>query len=309
MWGVLLIMLGGTIVGAFLAWSNSTLIGIFGTTLLLFVFMQIAYQILVRRVGFEVNRYRCSRCRYFWLVQDLTPQRTALVVRKLEEDLPHLRQRGQERAIADTLVALGSAKLSLEDQEQGVRLSQEGLALARQIEHQRAVAIALNSLGLAALLLGDHERARDLLEECRSEARTLGEWQWIAMPLNNLGFATLDGGEDRQAERLFAESLDLQRKLGQRVFIAWGLAGLAEVGIVRHRMGHAARLCAAAQAVCEDAGVPFLEGMRRRQERAITAARAVLGETAFAAAWAEGRMMPQNKAIDYALSAIHQNEV
>ena len=47
--------------------------------------------------------------------------------------------------------------------------------------------------------------------------------------------------------------------------------------------------------------VPFMPGMRRRQERAITAARALLGENEFAAAWSKGYMMPQDKAIAFAL--------
>ena len=133
-------------------------------------------------------------------------------------------------------------------------------------------------------------------------ARELRDWQVMASPLNSLGFAVLDGGEHERASQLFAEALVLQQKLGRAESIAWNLEGLAEVAATRKQMARAATLCAAAQALREEIGVPRMLAMQERYERTIAAVRALLGETAFAAAWREGRMMPQDDAIVYALA-------
>jgi tetratricopeptide (TPR) repeat protein len=268
-----------------------------GVTLLLLAACLIFFQ----RVGIAVPRYRCRRCRYRWITLDPRPDIVQTIARKVEAELPRQRARDNQRALAGALVALGAAKTNLEDEEQGRRLSEEGLALARAHGDKRMVAAALNTLGLIALFRGHHERAWVLLDECRGLTRDVGDWQWMAMPLNNLGLATLDGGDEQRAEALFRESLGLQSKLGQKVNVAWGLAGLAEVAITRRQLDRAVRLCAAAQAVCEDAGVPFTSGMRRRYERVLAGARTLLGEPVFATAWANGRMMPQDAAIAYAL--------
>jgi hypothetical protein len=269
----------------------------------------IGSNIFGRRVGIEMNRYRCSRCRYVWVVEELRPEQLRLIARKIEADLPHLRRTGKQRALLIALVALGETKLNLDDERAGVRLSEEGLELARTIGHKLCIALTLNNLALAAIFCGNHERSRSLVEETWNLAHELGNWELVAVCMNNLGFAALDSGDDQQAGQLFADALRIRQKLCHRAGLSWPIAGLAEVAAARRQTARAATLCAMAQAVVDDAGVPFVEGMRRRQGRAITAARAVLGETAFAAAWAEGRMMPQNKAIDYALSVIHQNEV
>ena len=101
----------------------------------------------------------------------------------------------------------------------------------------------------------------------------------------------------------------MRQKLCHRVGMGWPITGLAEVAVARRQMARAATLCAAAQAIYEEASIPISQGVGRRQERTITAARTLLGEAAFAAAWMEGRLMPHDKAIVYALSSNEYHEV
>ncbi len=61
--------------------------------------------------------------------------------------------------------------------------------------------------------------------------------------------------------------------------------------------GWAVRLWATAEAFRETSGVPLLPTHGPLYERRVTAARAQLGEEAFAAAWAEGRTMTPEQAI------------
>ena len=59
----------------------------------------------------------------------------------------------------------------------------------------------------------------------------------------------------------------------------------------------AARLWGAAEALRETMGTPISPVYRADYERSVAAARAQLGEQAFAAAWAEGRTMTPEQAL------------
>jgi hypothetical protein len=64
----------------------------------------------------------------------------------------------------------------------------------------------------------------------------------------------------------------------------------------------AARLFGADEALRETLGLGILPIWRDHYQRGVAAARALLGDAAFAAAWAEGRAMTLVQAIAYALS-------
>jgi hypothetical protein len=66
---------------------------------------------------------------------------------------------------------------------------------------------------------------------------------------------------------------------------------------------HAARLFGAAEALRAAIGSPIPPIERAEYERAVAASRTALGEAAFAAAWAEGRAMTLERAVEFALAA------
>jgi hypothetical protein len=65
------------------------------------------------------------------------------------------------------------------------------------------------------------------------------------------------------------------------------------------------QLCGAAAALREALGAPLAPNRREEWERELGAARAALGEAAFAAAWAEGQALPLEDAITLALQDGH----
>jgi hypothetical protein len=67
-----------------------------------------------------------------------------------------------------------------------------------------------------------------------------------------------------------------------------------------------ARLCGAAESLRGTLQAPPRLAVRAFYERALAAARAELGEDAFRAAWAEGRAMPPERAVAYALEETAQ---
>jgi hypothetical protein len=68
------------------------------------------------------------------------------------------------------------------------------------------------------------------------------------------------------------------------------------------RSERAIRLLGAGEAFCETLGARPPVAIREEYERTVSEARAALGEAAFAAAWAEGRAMSLDQAVEYALS-------
>ena len=83
--------------------------------------------------------------------------------------------------------------------------------------------------------------------------------------------------------------------------VAWHLVGLAGVEAEEDRAERAARLLGAATAVLQRVGFPLPPHYQREQDRAQQQAQAALDEAGFAAAWAIGRAMTLEQAIEYAL--------
>ena len=81
------------------------------------------------------------------------------------------------------------------------------------------------------------------------------------------------------------------------MLIALGLEGLAAVVTTQGEQVWAARLWGAAEALREAMGVPIPPVYRAGFERSVAATRLLLGEKAFAAAWAEGRAMTPEQAL------------
>ena len=83
----------------------------------------------------------------------------------------------------------------------------------------------------------------------------------------------------------------------------FNLEGLAGVVASQGALRWAAQLWGAAAARREAIAVPRLPVDRAGYEQAVAAARAQLGEDAFAAAWQEGRTMTLEQVIDDALKS------
>jgi hypothetical protein len=118
----------------------------------------------------------------------------------------------------------------------------------------------------------------------------------------NLGLVAFAQGDWEAARAFFAESLTICSKLGLQGNSASCLEGLAGVHGVGGEPKRAARLLGAAEAVRTAINEPMPPGDRAEYERFVAAARAALDEKTFAAAWAEGRAMPLEQAIELALA-------
>jgi hypothetical protein len=140
----------------------------------------------------------------------------------------------------------------------------------------------------------------------------LGLRALIAEVLGHLGTVALEQGDWRRAAATHTESLNLSRELGDRPEIAYDLEGLARVAAVSANPAgdprRGALLLSAAAALRAIIGAPLPPVEAEPVERALEEVRAALGEQAFAAAWAEGQVLPMDEAITLALEMVQVEE-
>ncbi len=209
---------------------------------------------------------------------------------------------------------LGQTLIGLGDDERPRELFEESLAVVRSMGHQWSVAAQLRSLGIVAYRQGDLDRAMELLEESLAVWATLRATRGPHDALCELGHVLVARSDPQRAAARYAASLELCKEMGDRLGIARCLEGLAgvvaatsdggaETGLIR-----AVRLLGAAAALRQALGVPVSRVDRPTFERAVAAVRAGVGEDAFAAAWAEGRALPLDEAIEVALEVARQTQ-
>ena len=219
-----------------------------------------------------------------------------------EESQAVFREFGDKQSIADSLTDLGGqVALAQGDDATARALFEEGLGLYRQLGDKVGMVGALNELADVAQRSGEYQSAKTLAGEALTSARALGSKRGTAEALRSLGFLASRQGEYDQAVAHFKESLGVYRHLGNKAEIQRLLEGMAmAVGSQRQPL-RAARLLGAAEALREALGVVLHTADRPDHDRAVADIRSVVGEEAFNAAWAGGRTMALEQAIEYAL--------
>jgi predicted ATPase/DNA-binding CsgD family transcriptional regulator len=235
------------------------------------------------------------------------------------------------------------------DYERSVALSEECVALSRKLGDATGVAFALYALGMAELNRNELGRARVLLEEAATLERASGDTADVARVLAVLGLVAVVEHDYQRAIALHEEGLAVARRTEDDLAIGLSLRmgalaysgrgdhqranALCEEGLERsrrqrvlHQVGHhlhvaavlagsqgqavrSARLWGAAEALREAIGAGLVPVERHYYGPYITAARSQLDEPSWSAAWAEGRTMTPERAIEYALDQPQDSEV
>jgi len=178
---------------------------------------------------------------------------------------------------------------------------QEGQTLITKVGDRAGSASCLWVAALLALSEGEPTRAASLVQESLSIYREMGNLWFSAWSLHLLGRIEAQRGEILAAHTYYQQSLALNQQVGEKWMTAFNLEGLASVLAAQGEFSRAAQLWGAAETLREAMPSPLLPVDRAGYEQAVAAARAHLGEDAFAAAWQEGRTMPLERVIEDAL--------
>jgi len=219
----------------------------------------------------------------------------------LEESLAVRRELGDTWGSAASLNNLGTVAAYQRDYERAARLFEESLALRRDVGDIGGIAVALTNLGSVAHEQGDDARARVLIEEALTLKRGLGDALGIAVSLYSLGEVAHVQGDNMRARVLLVEGLTLFRELGSMYYAADCLGYLAQVVAAQGQPTQAAHLLGAAETLRATIGAPLPLYLRAAHDRTVAGLRAVLGDDAFAAAWAAGAALSLEQAIAEAL--------
>jgi predicted ATPase/class 3 adenylate cyclase len=218
-----------------------------------------------------------------------------------EESLVIRRELGDKWGMAYSLLNLGYAAANQGRYALAQARYEESLTLCQELEDRKGVASVLVNLGELARLQGHDRQAAEYYEESLALFRDLGDNLVIALLLHNLGQVAHRRGEHERAWALFRESLKLYWGLKNRVGIASCLAGLAGAGASMQRTAWAAQLLGAVEQslVVSEENLEVVD--QAEYDRNVALVRRRLDPAVYAAAWACGRAMGLEEAVELAL--------
>jgi hypothetical protein len=108
-------------------------------------------------------------------------------------------------------------------------------------------------------------------------------------------------GDLAEALGRYREAMSGVREAGSRGVVHQCLFRCAGIAAARGDGARAARLFGADEAWRARMGIPLRRDWRAQYEDDVASARAAVGDSAFAAAWAEGRELTLEQAVAYAL--------
>jgi non-specific serine/threonine protein kinase len=237
----------------------------------------------------------------------------------MEESLSIRRELGDRRRIGVCCNSLGCVARDQRDYDRAQALLEESLTLFLELDNDVDAVHPLLNLGILQIVRGDYPGARAYLQQGISIAQDIGLPRDLASASCCLGtVARLEGNLETSHAR-YRESTRLHQRQGDRPELMGCLVGLActsaaigeqalrtdeETESLRARSWwvRGARLFGAAEALCEANTWRLRPDHLIDRERWVAAARAALGEEAFAATWAEGRALSLDEACDLALA-------
>src|SRR5690606_23400433 len=243
---------------------------------------------------------------YYWLIQSHFSEGRRWL-RLLLGDRASL---GRGPDVARALAVADSLAWRQGDAVEAQPLLEESVAMCRELDDDALAGFALVHLGLAVLAQGRHAEAHASFEEGLAHYRAADDAWGIAFSLVWLGTTTRTAGDHRRAMGLFEETLELGRRYENPTLALLYLAGAAGVVTlgsedlppeerVRARL-RAARLFGAVDELFRELGVAMWQAFVSTSDELLAAARAGVDPEAWDVAFAEGRAMSLERAIEYA---------
>jgi non-specific serine/threonine protein kinase len=226
-----------------------------------------------------------------------------------EKGLALCRELGDKESRGELLLYLGYIATVQADYQRAMALFDECLNLSHEQGNRWLYGNTLLQLGMMARHQGDDERATEFNTQGLTVLRAIGNKFATAFALKRYGRdVALPQRRYDEAVALFKESLLLSREARSR----WGseecLDGLAQIASAKGHYEHAARLFGAAEAQREIVGKWSEPVDQASHDQWVVPTRAALGDTPFAATWAEGRALTLEQAVEYALAWVERDK-
>ena len=180
---------------------------------------------------------------------------------------------------------------------------EEGLGIWQELRDPSNEAEMLYNLGLLAASRGDAAGARDMLARSVDMRRGAGREDETHIALTFTAAVAVMVSDLEAARTAMRESLQIGRRLGDRR-LAWSLDVCACLAIAGGEPEQGLRLAGAGSAIHEGSGVSPSAVWRSVVEAYLAPARERLGQGAAHSAYAAGRKLGYDDAINYALDSL-----
>jgi predicted ATPase/DNA-binding NarL/FixJ family response regulator len=217
--------------------------------------------------------------------------------------------RGGRFSLAEANALLGLLWVAVQKDElaRAAEFGQEALLLTWTTDDPQVAKVTagmiLDNLGSIAFVQGNLGLATTRFTQALAHQREVGHHWGEANSLTGLGYVARKRGDDQAAREAFRAALPLFGAHEDARKIALALAGVSGLA-VRHDAARAARLIGAVAALQQAGGMALDPEYRAIYEHDEAAARAALGEKAFAEAWSEGHRLPLDNALALAREVI-----
>jgi non-specific serine/threonine protein kinase len=223
----------------------------------------------------------------------------------LEEALALFRELEDKEGIASTLTNLGFvAMLGQREDIPLLVLLEEARELRSGLRNRRTIAYVLLLEGVVSMSRGDLAHAMELHEESLALLREVWDVQGVGGCLFNMGLIEVARANYSRATELLRETLRVARDADDKTIIQLVLFGLANAAACQGHPERAARLWGASEGVREafDMRLSPMTRSFAGYEDNLSATHSQLAEVAIEEAWAYGKAMSQQQAVEYALS-------
>ena len=225
----------------------------------------------------------------------------AVALRYYEEVLAVDKTLGDKAGLGLILKELGTVVGARGDYSKAHAYFEEGLTIARDLGDRWLISRLLNDMGEVLRSEGRFEEAGRVYEEALDIRRDLGNTWSVSGNLANLGFVVHRQGDYQRAYDLFKEGLLIGQEFERPFIITLGLAGIGGVAWSLGQPVKATRLLGAAEAMNQAVAGYLWPPDQAEFDRFVAGTRAELDEATWQKAYEEGRAMPMEKAIAYAL--------
>ncbi len=212
------------------------------------------------------------------------------------------RQIGDKSSMGRALLWLSAhTTTDPKDYQKGILYCEEAVRIFFEIGDRNGLAWGYNQLGELTRLVGDFHRAQDAYLEALIISRESGNRRREGIALMNLIYTAEHQGDFQQAESYALEGLQILRDLKLKYHCAIALAMLAGPLAAQGKAAKAAKVLGASEALFESLAVSLQPADQVEINRYIYMIREQLGEEKFQSLREEGRGLPYEEALDFAL--------
>ena len=224
--------------------------------------------------------------------------------RSAEEAVALARDVGDQFLLGNALANLaGVTAMTQGDLEKVRSYHKEAFQLLQETGSHWVIAMTRFGYALFTSVQGNYAESRSQFEACIPLFTELKDRHRLAMVRSELAHLERREGRFQKARSLYRETIQEWQRVGHRAAVAHELECLAFVVKAQEEDQRAARLFGAAESLREHINIPMNPPERIEYDREVNDLRASMEEAAFAKAWAEGRALTMEQAIEYVLEA------